>query len=290
MTEIPGADELWGRVARWRLEPVDESFVTHTSRLMAATQDGQPVMLKLTNYPEEIAGAIVLQWWSGDGAVPVLEREGNALLMERAIGTGSLYQQCLRGDDEGPIESLCNVLDRLHRRRAAPLPPTVNLRTWFADLLSSGSADPQIARGKRIAEDLLATEADRVVLHGDLHHQNVLDFGDGRWLAIDPKALFGERAFDYVNIFRNPTTPIAADPARFRERVQQIQARAGLDRTRLLAWIAAFCALSICWGYYPGDAGPDSDQAILRLALELLDEEGELVLGARDPVRGGHLE
>lgn len=273
MTEIPGNDELWDRVDLWRLEPVDEPFVTHTSRLLAANRSGQPVMLKLTNDPEEIAGGMVLQWWAGDGAAPVLEREGNALLMERAVGTGSLYRQCLGGDDEGPISTLCDVLDRLHTSRPTPLPPTVRLRTWFAALLTSESTDSQIARGKHIAEHLLATELEPVVLHGDVHHQNVLDFGGGRWLAIDPKGLLGERAFDYVNMFRNPSTPIATDPATFRRRLLQIATRAALDRVRLLEWIAAFCALSICWDYYPGEAGPDSDRAVLRLALQHLDEE-----------------
>jgi streptomycin 6-kinase len=41
-------------------------------------------------------------------------------------------------------------------------------------------------------------------LHGDLHHENVLDFGERRWLAIDPHGLHGERFFDFANIFTNP--------------------------------------------------------------------------------------
>lgn len=273
MIELPGDHEIWQRAEAWRLEPVGEPFATHSSRLLAATQDGQPVILKLTNYPEEIAGGAVQQWWGGDGAALVLDREGNALLMERAVGSGSLYQQCLGGDDKQPIHIMCNVLERLHVVRSLPPPRTVTLADWFDELLTADPTEPEVARGKHIAENLLTTHTDEVVLHGDVHHQNVLDFGDGRWLAIDPKGLFGDRAFDYVNIFRNPTTPIAADPTRFRRRVRQIAMRAGLDRTHLLEWIAAFCALSICWGYYPGDAGPDSDRAVLELALELLDEE-----------------
>lgn len=42
------------------------------------------------------------------------------------------------------------------------------------------------------------------VLHGDLHHGNVLDFGPLGWLAIDPKGLHGESGFDYANILSNP--------------------------------------------------------------------------------------
>jgi streptomycin 6-kinase len=40
---------------------------------------------------------------------------------------------------------------------------------------------------------LLTTQREKVVLHGDMHHGNVLNFGSRGWLAIDPKGLIGER-------------------------------------------------------------------------------------------------
>jgi aminoglycoside/hydroxyurea antibiotic resistance kinase len=52
------------------------------------------------------------------------------------------------------------------------------------------------------------------VLHGDLHHGNVLDFGLRGWLAIDPKGLLGERGFDFANIFTNPISPIRGAASR----------------------------------------------------------------------------
>jgi hypothetical protein len=45
---------------------------------------------------------------------------------------------------------------------------------------------------------------DVVVLHGDMHHENILKFSSRGWLAIDPKGLVGERGFDYANIFCKP--------------------------------------------------------------------------------------
>jgi streptomycin 6-kinase len=55
---------------------------------------------------------------------------------------------------------------------------------------------------------LLAEPREVGVLHGDLHHGNVLDFGVRGWLAIDPKGLLGERGFDFANIFTNPISQI----------------------------------------------------------------------------------
>jgi len=51
---------------------------------------------------------------------------------------------------------------------------------------------------------LLADQHDVGVLHGDIHHGNILDFGPRGWLTIDPKGLIGERDFDYANLFCNP--------------------------------------------------------------------------------------
>lgn len=87
------------------------------------------------------------------------------------------------------------------------------------------------------AAELLSSPREESVLHGDIHHDNVLDFGERGWLAIDPKRLYGERGFDYANIFCNPNYGIATDPAIFQRRVEQVCRLAGLERRRLLQWI-----------------------------------------------------
>jgi streptomycin 6-kinase len=65
-----------------------------------------------------------------------------------------------------------------------------------------------------IADKLLDDPRDIVALHGDIHHGNILDFGERGWLAIDPKGLIGERGFDYANNFCNPDAAIATRPGR----------------------------------------------------------------------------
>ena len=94
---------------------------------------------------------------------------------------------------------------------------------------------------------LAGPSVDEVVLHGDIHHDNILHFGDRGWRAIDPKGLRGERAFDYANLFCNPAHDIAVDPVRFERRVVLVADAAGLDRRRLLQWILAWSGLSAVW-------------------------------------------
>lgn len=95
-----------------------------------------------------------------------------------------------------------------------------------------------------MANLLLSSPHDEVVLHGDLHHGNILDFGTRGWLAIDPKGLVGERGFDYANIFTNPdlaepTRPVAIEPEIFTQRVNIVSEIARIERQRLLMWIVA---------------------------------------------------
>ena len=113
------------------------------------------------------------------------------------------------------------------------------------------------------------------MLHGDLHHENVLDFGARGWLAIDPKRLLGERSFDFANIFTNPdladpTRPVAIAPGRFAQRVAVVAEAARLERERLLQWVLAWTGLSAAW--FLGDgASPAIDLQIAELAAAELD-------------------
>jgi len=127
--------------------------------------------------------------------------------------------------------------------------------------------------GHGAARALLDSQRDMAVLHGDAHHDNILDFGERGWLVIDPKRLYGERAFDYANIFCNPdladpVPPAAIVPGRFERRLDIVAAQAGLDRRRLLQWVLAWCGLSAAWYLDDGDdAAIDLDIAAQARAL-----------------------
>ena len=119
------------------------------------------------------------------------------------------------------------------------------------------------------------------MLHGDIHHDNVLDFGARGWLAIDPKGLIGERGFDYANLFCNPETDIEVTaPDRFRRRLAIVTEASGIERERLLQWILAWAGLSAAWWLSDG-VQPEIDFRIAELAA------GELGL-SRPPSTGAN--
>ncbi|AYA90701.1 MULTISPECIES: APH(6) family putative aminoglycoside O-phosphotransferase [Stenotrophomonas] len=264
-------------LSRWRLRRDGPAIETPHARLWPVlTAAGEPAMLKISSEAEEQNSHRLLRWWDGDGAARLLAHAGPAILIERA-GGDSLRQRSIEGDDEACTTILCQVLQRLHRPRSAPPAELVCLRTWFADLLQPRAAlPPLLEQCRSLAEGLLQEEREVRPLHGDLHHDNVLDFGERGWLAIDPKRLLGDRAYDYTTMFSNPDLcgpgiHVATRPERFAARLEQVSALAGLERTRLLRWIAASMALSAVWFRDDGDPA-DVDEAVARMALEALAE------------------
>jgi streptomycin 6-kinase len=251
---------------RWGLIPDGAPVVTHSSRLLPVRRHGARAMLKVAVEAEEKFGGLLMAWWDGNGAARVLAREGDAILLERAEGQRSLADLARNGDDDEASRIICDVVAKLHAPRPAPLPELIPLTQWFQALepaaASHGGVLPLCAA---TARELLASSRDVGVLHGDIHHDNILDFGTRGWLAIDPKSLIGERGFDYANIFCNPDRETATTPGRFMRRVDVVSERAELDRTRLLKWILAWAGLSAAWFLGDGIA-PETDLKIATLA------------------------
>ena len=217
-------------------------------------------MLKVAFNQEEREGAALMTWWNGDGAARVLAHDATALLLERAQGPRSLATMSSTGRDDEACEILCATVGRLHRPRPEPAPKMLApLPIWFRQLEPAAAKHGCVLlTSASAARDLLATSRDECVLHGDVHHDNVLDFGARGWLAIDPKGLHGERTFDYLNIFCNPW-PAARTPGLLRQRLVTVARAADVDPVRLLLWVVAYAGLSAAWTM---DDGGDPSNAL----------------------------
>ena len=262
-------------LSRWQLTPDGPTLATPSSRLLSVRRcDGSQAMLKIAREEEEVRGSALMAWWNGEGAAAVLAHEGPALLMERALGRSSLLEMAETGRDDAASEIICGVAARLHAPRTRPLPPLVPLSVWFTELAAAASRDGGILRQcDTTARELLAEPREIVVLHGDLHHANVLDFGPQGWRAIDPKALLGERGFDFANIFCNPTEQVATAPGRLARQIDIVTATARLEPLRLLKWILAYAGLSAAWTLQAGER-PDLALAVAGCAAGQLMTHG----------------
>jgi streptomycin 6-kinase len=252
-------------LARWGLVPDGAPIATRSSDLLPVRRAGMPAMLKIAFEPEERFGAALMSWWDGDGAARVLEHEGDTLLLERASGPRSLIDMAKQGRDDEASRILCVTAARLHAVRNRQPPALVPLERWFAELEPGAARHGGIlVRSAAAARALLAAPRQVGVLHGDLHHGNVLDAGPRGWLAIDPKGLLGERGFDFANIFCNPDGETATARGRLVRQASVVAEAAGLDRARLLRWILAYAGLSAVWIQNDGDAA-SHELAIARL-------------------------
>ncbi|WP_091183446.1 aminoglycoside phosphotransferase family protein [Paramicrobacterium humi] len=248
MTGLSRARSLAAHRRRWTLTPDGEVVETPSSWLQPVLRtDGARAMLKVARIAEEARGGRVLAWFAGFGAAPVLEHDDTAVLLERARGVRSLAGLSATGHDDEATAILCDTVLRLHAASVSrPLPgDLIPLDRWFRELLARVDDRGFLGRAAGIARELFEGAREPIALHGDVHHGNVLDFGEHGWLAIDPKGLHGDRVFDFANILCNPE-PVAAVPLLDR-RVALIGERAGIDRESLLAWTIAWSGLSAVW-------------------------------------------
>ena len=108
------------------------------------------------------------------------------------------------------------------------------------------------------------------MLHGDLHHDNIVFDEQRGWLAIDPKGLLGEREYEFGAMLRNPTAKpeLFTDASVIHSRVDIISECLVLNKGRILAWAFAQGVLSAIWSIEDGQdptGGLASAEAILPL-------------------------
>jgi streptomycin 6-kinase len=253
-------DALPGLVAeaagRWQLtlgEPFELSF----NWVMAATRaDGSPVVLKLgvpDGHLNEEAAA--LRVFGGRGAVRLLAEEPGALLIERAV-PGERVAALVPHDDAAATEALMSVARQLHVPPPAgtALPHLRDEGRAFRDHLARFPGDDPLPRrlvetAAGLFEDLCADPSADVVMHGDLHHDNVLGDGQGRWLAIDPFGRVGDAGFDCGPMLYNPDPPrrSAGLLALVPSRLEQMAGTLGIPLDRVTAWGFVMGVLSEVW-------------------------------------------
>jgi streptomycin 6-kinase len=183
--------------------------------------DGALAALKLQHsHREDEQEADALERWGGDGAVRLLRRddERHALLLERCEPGTTLAA----GSDD-PLGVLVDLLPRLW------VDPT-GFRT-LDDEVAHWALAGQVGE---LARELAATQGELVLVHQDLHAENVLAAEREPWLVIDPKPLAAEREFSVAPIVRSFELGHSQRAARYR--LDRLCAELGLDRERALGW------------------------------------------------------
>jgi streptomycin 6-kinase len=251
----------------WELTADGDAFSTCSGLLQPVTYKGEKCMLKIARREKDKPGMALMGWWNGNGSARLLRYDTSAILIERARGSGSLASMVHTGSDDEASRIICSMVSKLHAAKGrcpVALPP---LDVKFNDLASTARKHGGVfVQSSLLAAQLLKNPVDLVVLHGDIHHNNILDFGPKGWLTIDPKGMFGERTFDYANLFCNPDIETASRPGRMVRQVAIVAKEAGLDPVRLLQWIAAWAGLSAAWAMEDG-VSAEPAMTVAKIAL-----------------------
>src|ERR1700730_8269818 len=253
-------DRFEDRVRNWCVV-VNQTLETESSLIAFGTRGNQPVVLKVIRQPgDEWRSGEILDAFDGKGIVRVYEYVEGAVLLERLSPGNSLVGIALSGGDDEATEILADVIQNMSPRQSVKA--TVTVEDWargFERYCASG--DDQIPKslveqGYRMYLELCGSPSRRRLLHGDLHHYNVLFDSDRGWLAIDPKGVVGEIEYEIGAVLRNPCErpELFAQPSAVERRLKRLASRLRLDFGRALAWGFAQAVLSAIWGVEDGFA------------------------------------
>jgi streptomycin 6-kinase len=274
------ADSLPALVAhsceRWGLEVGDPYEGGYTAWVAPAEgADGSSYVLKVP-YPDtesrpEPEG---LRIWDGDGVVCLLDWDEatRALLLERIRPGTSLLGVA---DPDEALAVACSLLPRLWIAPPGDHPfltAQACAASWAVDVerMYGAHGEPFDAALLRAAvtafEQLAGYDGEAVMLHQDFHRGNVLRAEREPWLAIDPKPLVGERAFDarwlmYDLLHAAPRHSLPAEAL-----LERLSAELALDPERVRLWSFARAVENVLWCCESGEAA-DEDLALATALL-----------------------
>lgn len=218
--------------------------------VLSGFQGDNPIILKLGLDNEELTReAFALKCFAGCGAVKVLSEDDGMLLLERAI-PGISLKSYFPNQEHKSIEIACEVMKKLHQASIPEGHHFPHIKDWL-EALDGDLEIPvyTLQKAREIRDKLLKTTGPDVLLHGDLHHDNILQNGDD-WLVIDPKGVIGEPAYEVAAFIRNPIPELLNHddaPNIIQGRVTRFAAALELTERRIIDWCFVQAVLSWVW-------------------------------------------
>ncbi|MFV2175820.1 aminoglycoside phosphotransferase family protein [Actinomadura sp. LOL_016] len=242
LAELPGiVDEL---LERWGCVPDGEVVHGHVAVVVPVKRAAGAAVVKVSfPHPGNVHEPEAFAVWGGRGAVLLHGRDDGrfAMLLERAR-TSTL------GEVEDGDEVVA-VAGRLGRRLAVPAPSGLPRLCDRADEWEKGlredAAELPHTMPRAVVEAALATvrelgrDQPETVVHGDLHPGNILRAEREPWLAVDPKGVVGDPAYDGGTLLKSRALTFleSDDPHKAVRRVLDVFAEAAeLDRERVRRW------------------------------------------------------
>jgi streptomycin 6-kinase len=223
--------------------------------VLSGFQADNPIILKLGLDHEALTReAFALKRFVGYGAVNVLAEDKGMLLLEKAV-PGTSLRSYFPDQEHESIEIACKVMKKLHK---ANIPITHNfphIKDWLKAFDKDWSIpDGYLKKARKLRGQLLKTTGPDVLVHGDLHHDNILQNGYD-WMVIDPKGVIGEPAYEVAAFIRNPIPelPHHADAITIiHNRITRFSELLELPSQRIIEWCFVQAVLAWVWALEDG--------------------------------------
>lgn len=258
------------RIREWNVT-VENTLETDSSIVLFGKRVDQPVVLKVVRRPgDEWHCGEVLKAFDGRGMVRAYKHVDGAVLLERVEPGTSLVALSLEGRDDEAIDVLCEVIERISHQHES-LEGFTGVQEWQRAfewyLANSDTQIPRdlVERGGEIYRELCATQQNLTLLHGDLHHDNVLLDSRRGWLAIDPKGVVGEIEYEIGTSLHNPREmpELFSSVEIVERRLQRFVRRLNLDYDRAVRWGFAQAVLSAIWLVEDGFVVDERDTSMM---------------------------
>jgi streptomycin 6-kinase len=269
LTSKEPSEALFQRARDWRVT-LDGWFEGPRSIVAYGVRDDEPVVLKVVKQrDDEWRAGEMIAAFGGRGMVRVLEHTGGALLTDPLLPGDPLVEVVASGRDEEATAILADVIAAMSP--SAPPPGCATVEEWgrgFAWYETRGDERipaSLVSRARKVYEEMCHSQTNVRLLHGDLHHSNVLFDRDRGWAAIDPKGVVGELEYEVGASLRNPREhpEVLSDPATIERRVATFAARLRLDSSRIRRWAFAQAVLSAIWTIQDGGHLDSNDPSLL---------------------------
>jgi streptomycin 6-kinase len=245
---------------KWALKVFPPFHLTYNYVAPAQDLNGKHVVLKIS-FPDNhefITELEALKFYGGNGSIKILceDIESSVMLLEKAEPGLRLREIT---DERKQISNASNVLKEIHKPILSDYPYNFPTIAEWAKVFErhkktfSKKSDPvpswMFEKAEEIFEHYLNEDREMVLLHGDLHSDNILSSERG-WLSIDPKGIIGEREFELGAYLRNPyyDFPKGSNYKNLEtDRILQFSEELGFDKERIRNWAFACAVISLLW-------------------------------------------
>lgn len=248
------------------LKPMSNLTYHHVS---SGYQQETPVVVKLgLNTMALRKERECLQHFASHGAVKVLGANENILLMEQAL-PGDTLKSYFPKQDADATRIVCDLVQKLHSVEV----PSQHDFYHVSDLLdvldghTLAVPDEILNKARALRDKLLASTGREVLLHGDLHHDNVLRQG-GAWVCIDPKGFIGDPVFELAAFLSNPIPDVLTTPDMqilLERRILQCADHLRIPVQRIRDWHYVKSVLCWAWALQDGIDVADWEQWVKML-------------------------